>query len=206
MAIAAVSQKARQSARTREALLTTALSLVAARGLASTSIDEIARAAGVTKGAVYWHFESKAHLFQAILDRIRGRWQEVVHRPVSARHDPVERLAQLFDSYAELFHESPDLCLFLQQILLDRHNKACAAQVANVFMSTARFVAGIIDDGKRAGVMRRGIDSQATAHVILGMMSGASQQAAAARALTLRWLLAEAKAMTLAYVTRRSSA
>lgn len=202
MAIAAVSRKAQQSTKTREALLATCLSLFAERGFARTSIDEIARAAGVTKGAMYWHFESKDHLFQAILDRIRLKWQEVVQQPASARRDPLERLAQLFDSYAELFRESPEICLFLQQILLDQHHRRFSAQVANVFSTTARFVGGIIDDGKRAGVMRRDIESQTTSHLILGMLAGASQQASTARAPTLRRLLAEAKAMTLAFVAR----
>ena len=151
---------------------------------------------------MYWHFESKAHLFQAILDRIRSRWREVVHQPISARHDPRERLAQLFDSYADLFHESPEICLFLQQILLDRHHRQFSAQVASVFSATARFVAGIIDDGKRTGTMRRDIQARTTAHLILGVLAGATQQASIPGAPTLGRLLAAAKAMTLDFVSR----
>jgi AcrR family transcriptional regulator len=202
MAIAAVSSKAQQSANTREALLSRSLELLAQRGFAGTSIDEIARASGLTKGAMYWHFASKEELFQAILDRIRDRWQEVVHRPVTARRSPTERLEQLFDSYAELFRESPEICLFLQQVLLDRHTKGFSAQVAKVFSRTARFIAGIIDDGKAAGAIRRQIDSVTTAHLILAMLAGASQQASTTRALTLPRLIAEARKMTLAYLAR----
>jgi AcrR family transcriptional regulator len=202
MAIAVASSKAGQSAKTREALLTTCLTLFAERGFANTSIDEIARAAGVTKGAIYWHFESKEHLFQAILERIRSRWQQVVHRPVTARRAPIDRLAQLFDSYTDLFEESPEVCLFLQQVLLDQHHPRFSSQVAKVFSATAGFVAGILDEGKRAGAMRRNLASQPAAHMILGMLAGASQQASTAPALTLRRLLVEAKAMALAHVTR----
>jgi AcrR family transcriptional regulator len=202
MTITVVSRKAQQSAKTREALLSTCLSLFAERGFASTSIDEIARAAGLTKGAMYWHFASKDDLFQAILDRIRSVWQDVVHLPVTAQQRPRDRLAQLFDSYAELFRESPEICLFLQQVLLDQHNKGFSAQVAQVFSRTARFVARIIDDGKAAGAMRPGVDSLTTAHLILAMLAGASQQASITRAPTLPRLISEAKAMTLAYLLR----
>jgi AcrR family transcriptional regulator len=197
-----VSKKAQQSAKTREALLSTCLLLFAERGFASTSIDEIARAAGVTKGAMYWHFASKEDLFQAILDRIRSRWQEVVHAPVSARQAPLERIAQLFDSYAELFRESPEICLFMQQVLLDQHNKLFSAQVAKVFSKTARFIANIIDEGKQAGVIEPEVDALTTAHSILGALSGASQQAMTTRGLTLSRLIAESKAMTMAYLER----
>jgi AcrR family transcriptional regulator len=199
---APVSSKAQRSERTREALLSRCLRLFAERGFSSTSVDDIASAAGVTKGAMYWHFASKDELFHAILDRIRERWLAVVHVPVSARSSPAAQLEHLFDAYAEFFRESPDVCLFLQQVLLDRQNRASAAQVARVFTSTARFIAGILDEGKARGVMRADVGSLTTAHMIVGMLAGASQQACATRARTLQQLLAEAKAMTLAYLVR----
>jgi TetR/AcrR family acrAB operon transcriptional repressor len=202
MTTAAASRKTRQSGRTREALLTQSLVLVAERGLSRTSIDHIAKAAGVTKGAMYWHFASKDDLFLAILDRIRARWQQVVHVPVSARQTPTERLIQLFDSYGELFRESPEICLFLQQALLDQHNRKHSAQVAKVFAKTARFIAVIIDQGKAGREMRPDVDPMTAAHMILGMLAGASQQASITPGQTLRKLLSAARAMTLAYLVR----
>jgi AcrR family transcriptional regulator len=199
---AAASMKARQSGRTREALLSQSLVLVAERGLSRTSVDHIAKAAGVTKGAMYWHFASKDALFLAILERIRERWQQVVHVPVSARQTPIDRLIQLFDSYSELFRESPEICLFLQQALLDQHNRLHSAQVAKVFAKTARFIAGIIDQGKAAGEIRSDVDPLTAAHMILGMLAGSSQQASISPGQTLRKLLSAARAMTLAYLVR----
>jgi AcrR family transcriptional regulator len=202
----AVSRKAQRSERTREALLSHCLRLFAERGFSSTSVDDVARAAGVTKGAVYWHFASKEEIFHAILDRIRDQWRAVVHASVSARVGPKAQLEQLFDAYAELFRESPDVCLFLQQVILDRQNKQAAVQVARVYAETARFVARILDDGKAREVVRADLDSLTTAHMILGMLAGASQQASATNARSLRQLIAEGKAMTLAHLTRSGSA
>jgi AcrR family transcriptional regulator len=197
-----VSRKTQQSDHTREALLSQCLHLFAQRGFSSTSLDDIARAAGVTKGAIYWHFASKDEIFHAILDRIRAQWQEVVHVPVSTTGDPRAQLARLFDAYDELFRESPDICLFLQQVVLDRQNKPFAAEVARVFATTARFIARIVDEGKARGVMNTGVDSLTTAHLILGMLAGASQQASTTLARSLPLLIAEAKAMTLARISR----
>jgi AcrR family transcriptional regulator len=53
----------------RERLLASAARVFAERGYARASIDEIALDAGVTKGAVYWNFESKEELFFALLDQ-----------------------------------------------------------------------------------------------------------------------------------------
>jgi AcrR family transcriptional regulator len=154
---------------------------------------------------MYWHFSSKDEIFHTILDRIREQWQTAVHAPVSSLSRPEAQIEQLFDGYAELFRESPEICLFLQQVTLDRHNKAFAARVAKVFASTARFIAGIVEEGKASGVMRADVDSLTMAQMILGMLAGASQQASTstgANARTLQQLISEAKAMTLARLER----
>ncbi|WP_437883741.1 TetR family transcriptional regulator [Pseudomonas sp. LRF_L74] len=59
-----------QAEQTRAAILDAAEHLFLERGVANTSLEQIAKAAGVTRGAVYWHFENKAHLFHALLDQV----------------------------------------------------------------------------------------------------------------------------------------
>src|SRR5260370_17036998 len=98
----AVSLKAQQSAVTRKAILDACLKLFARHGFSTTSIDDIASAAGITKGAVYWHFENKAELFHAILEEIRARWVESLHPPLSPHTPPCHRLPRPFHCYSPL--------------------------------------------------------------------------------------------------------
>jgi TetR/AcrR family transcriptional regulator, repressor of the mexAB-oprM multidrug resistance operon len=67
-----------EAAATREALLDAAEAAFLERGVARTSLEQIAREAGVTRGAVYWHFKNKADLFQAMLQRVRMPFEELV--------------------------------------------------------------------------------------------------------------------------------
>jgi len=195
------SLKAQQSAETREAILAACLRLFAKHGVSGTSIDEIAREAGITKGAVYWHFDSKDALFEAVLERIRVRWQEVVLRPLSNKATPVARVQALFDGYLELFTETPEICLFMQRVLLEA-DREFSPRIARIFTQTAKFAARILDEGKSRGEIRADLDSTVTAHMILAVISGASQQCLANRALTLKTLLTEAKELTLARIRR----
>ena len=55
---------------TRAALLDAAERVFQQRGVSRTSLNEIAQAAGVTRGALYWHFKDKAALFNAMLERV----------------------------------------------------------------------------------------------------------------------------------------
>ena len=53
---------------TRERILSAAMTVFAQKGWQKTSLDEVASAAGMTKGAIYWHFRNKNDLFFALLD------------------------------------------------------------------------------------------------------------------------------------------
>lgn len=55
---------------TRARLLDAAEQVFADRGVSRTSLCDIAQAAGVSRGAIYWHFRNKADLFNAMMDRI----------------------------------------------------------------------------------------------------------------------------------------
>ena len=56
---------------TRSLILDTAELVFEQRGVSGTSLHEIARAAGLTRGAIYWHFKDKAALFDAMMERAR---------------------------------------------------------------------------------------------------------------------------------------
>lgn len=60
-----------EAAETREALLSAAEDLFQEKGVARTTLAEIASAAGMTRGAIYWHFNDKGALFEALHERGR---------------------------------------------------------------------------------------------------------------------------------------
>ncbi|MBA1275481.1 TetR family transcriptional regulator [Stutzerimonas azotifigens] len=66
--------------KTRIAILASAERLFLERGVAHTSLDQIAREAGVTRGAIYWHFENKAHLFHEMLNQVRLPPEQLAER------------------------------------------------------------------------------------------------------------------------------
>jgi TetR/AcrR family acrAB operon transcriptional repressor len=60
-----------EALETRNRILDAAEDVFYARGVARTSLSDIAQAAGVTRGAIYWHFRNKADVFAAMCERVK---------------------------------------------------------------------------------------------------------------------------------------
>lgn len=66
-----MSRRTKEEAQaTRSHILDTAELVFEKRGVSGTSLAEVASAAGLTRGAIYWHFENKADLFNAMMERV----------------------------------------------------------------------------------------------------------------------------------------
>lgn len=84
--------RAEQRERTRRTLIAESRRLFAARGYAAVGLAEIVRASGVTKGALYHHFEGKTDLFRAVLAQVQEEVAARVAAAAEAAGGPWEQL------------------------------------------------------------------------------------------------------------------
>ncbi|MBX3187399.1 MAG: TetR/AcrR family transcriptional regulator [Labilithrix sp.] len=82
----------KKSDESRAQVLDAAIKTLAARGLGATSIQDIADAAGMSKGAVHYHFESKDELLQRVLDRCCEVIEARVVEVFDAEGTPMDRI------------------------------------------------------------------------------------------------------------------
>src|SRR5258708_15292731 len=100
----------------RDRILDAAQRLFVRYGVKRTSIDEVAREAGIAKGTVYLSFGSKAELFAAIADRLCANTLADARTIVLEATPLSERLVGILDCYIGATHrlvpESPPICEF----------------------------------------------------------------------------------------------
>jgi AcrR family transcriptional regulator len=77
---------------TRERLVSSARDLFGERGYEATSIDAVLESAGVARGALYHHFQSKAELFDAVAQEVFVAIAEQTAAAGQGNTDPLERL------------------------------------------------------------------------------------------------------------------
>ncbi len=81
---------------TRAQILDAAEQVFHARGVSHASLAEVAKAAGVSRGAIYWHFDNKIDLFQAMLERMRLPLEELARASESEDEpDPLGCMREL---------------------------------------------------------------------------------------------------------------
>jgi AcrR family transcriptional regulator len=105
--------KAEQGETTRRALVDAGRALFAQRGYAAVPAEEVVARAGVTRGALYHHFEGKPGLFRAVFEEVEAEiTQEIATGAMSAK-DPIEAIRAGARAYL-------DACLdaAIQQITL----------------------------------------------------------------------------------------
>lgn len=107
-----------EAEQTREALLAAAVEVFLERGVTRATLDEIARAARVTRGAVYWHFRDKLEIFLA-LERRANLPNEEFGVQLKARLaadpglDPLQELADTIREGVRAFQADPERCRIL---------------------------------------------------------------------------------------------
>ena len=85
---------AERSEATRDALLSAARRLFAAKGYAATGTPEIVAAAKVTRGALYHHFADKADLFRAVVEREHATIAAEIEAAAPAAEDPLAAIVE----------------------------------------------------------------------------------------------------------------
>lgn len=147
--------------RTRRLILEAALVEFAENGFGGSRVDKIARAAGVNKQALYYHFGNKDELFGATLEYGYKRIRQVETTFSSPAANPREEMAGIvrafFDSMNENRHAG---ALISEENRLGGRHLLGSRQTKEVTLPFVRRITAVYRDGVGQGVFRPGIDPE----------------------------------------------
>jgi len=148
---------------TREKIMNSARGLFGTRGLRSTTVDDIAHRAGVSKRTVYEIFSSKDEIAREIVLEALALFEENMRRIIQSGDDPLEKLRQLSRFYAEPQLSSKAL------IDLQRDLPELWERVERVENGILEEMHQVIDEGKDRGVFGADISTD----IVIGALTGA---------------------------------
>jgi TetR/AcrR family transcriptional regulator, acrAB operon repressor len=170
-------RKTREEAElTRQLILDTALKIFNRKGYARTTLEGVAREAGVTRGAIYWHFASKFEMFRAILQALYQRAIKRMTAILSSQHRPLEKLRLLLEDFF-LMMENREEFRLLEEVQIFKYDKKLEltelfhGHLENVKM-LKDMVTDLMESGIDAGEFKPDLDPEITAVALMSFIGG----------------------------------
>jgi AcrR family transcriptional regulator len=174
-----VTRSQRDKAATRERIMQAAMAVFAERGYQATSVDEIARRAGSSKGGVYFHFANKQAIFEALITDLVAMLESAVREAIAHEHGALARVDAALSTVIRTFSAQRGLThlLLVEAGGLGHPFDQELRLARGVFISVIEsYLARAVSEGAIAP-----LDTEVAACVWLGAINE----------VVLRWLFAE---------------
>ncbi|MGL5987783.1 MAG: TetR/AcrR family transcriptional regulator, partial [Burkholderiales bacterium] len=134
----------------------------ARKGYHGASLDQVAADAGLTKGAVYWHFQSKSDLFLALLDARFQRDMSEMAVKVDAAHnqaDPFDSLKLVLLQLADKIESDRDWPRLFLEFLGHAREDAVHQRIGAIYRQSYAWSQTLLDDLRQRGRSNQHADS-----------------------------------------------
>jgi AcrR family transcriptional regulator len=127
-------------------LAASAFTLFSSRGIAGVTMDAIAAEADVTKGSLYWHYESKDEVVQAACRHYYQEWHKMAQRKIARVADPVERLRVIIRaSVRSCLIDERNRVFTLEVLTLSLHDEVVREGWNHFFDGVRAFYLGLVE-------------------------------------------------------------
>jgi TetR/AcrR family transcriptional regulator, transcriptional repressor for nem operon len=184
---------------TRQKIIEKSMQFFSVKGYFNTSIDDICKAAGLTKGGLYGHFHSKEEIWYAGYDECVRIWKGIVFKGVRGLADPLARLDRVIENSlknylgADVFEGG---CFLLNSLVeLAGQQPAMSGHVLKGFWKFADLLHQWLAEAAGQGLLKEGLNLREVALFLVITMNGASSMYAASKdPLVWQQTLAQLKA------------
>jgi TetR/AcrR family transcriptional regulator len=180
-----LSKPRKQTTELRQAgLVEAALQLASQRSPIEITTAELAKAVGISQGAVFKHFPSKEAIWLAVLDWTAGALMERLHAAAESVGDgahtqiatPFVALQAVFHAHVAFVVENPGVPQVLFQELQHRQDTAIKVRVRDIMQQHRTLVLGLLNSAKAQSLLHPNADLQGAAVLLLGSVQGLIMQ------------------------------
>jgi AcrR family transcriptional regulator len=166
------STQAERSARTRSALLESAARSLSRHGYGNLVLEQVAREAGYTRGALYHQFKDKEDLALAVLEWADETWRREVGGPAERQADPVAALIALARGHAVLCRREIARVAMALRVEFSGQDHPVGRELERVSETLVKRCARLINAGRRDGSIPPGPPARAVAQALIGAIEG----------------------------------
>jgi AcrR family transcriptional regulator len=167
-----VSQVERR-ARSRSALLESAARGLSRYGYGNLVLEDVARDAGFTRGALYHQFRDKEALARAVIEWVHEGWMREVGDPATGEPDPIAELIALAHGHAVFCRRDIARVVMALRAEFSGQDHPLGREIERISDSGVKRVARLIKAGRRDGSIPPGPPARTVALAFMGALEGA---------------------------------
>ncbi|MCP4219257.1 MAG: TetR family transcriptional regulator [bacterium] len=143
------------AALTRNAVLAAATEVFARKGYARTSLVEVAKEAGMTRGAIYWHFSNKHQLLSAVINECDARLEARIDKILDTEKSPLTRTKKLITEFILIIIGEKEFRLMEEIMVFKNSPEVELQELYHIHMENIKeyreLIADLIHEGIEAG-------------------------------------------------------
>jgi AcrR family transcriptional regulator len=160
-------------ARSRSALLESAARGFSRHGYSNLVLEQVAREAGYTRGALYHQFKDKEDLALAVIEWVNENWMREVGEPAAQQPDPISELLVLARGHAAFCRRDLARVVMALHLEFAGQDHPVGRETERIWESGVKRCVKLINAGRKAGSIPPGPPARATALALLGALEGA---------------------------------
>ena len=164
--------QADRSARSRSALLEAAARGLSRYGYGHLRLEEVARDAGYTRGALYPQFKDKTDLALAVIEWVNETWMREVGEPAREESEPVAELLALARGHAVFCRRDIARVVMALRVEFSGHDHPVGREIERILETAIKRVGRLIAAGRRDGSIPPGPPARTTALAFMGALEG----------------------------------
>ena len=173
----------------RKEILASALQAFYENGYDKTSMDDVVRVTGLSKGTIYWYFKNKQELFAALMEyaiiEFFAEFEVVFTQAKDMK--PRAAISTLFATATAMLNDNPTMASLTMDFMLQAlHFPDLRHQYAEYYARYIEEVGAIIQRGIDSGDFRQ-VDARTAAATLIGLLDGVMLQALIGDELKLEW-------------------
>jgi len=140
-----------------------------------TSMDDIVKASGMSKGGIYWYFKSKDEIFLYIMEKKFEEWQQELTRRIDFSEPTRVILDKFIDFLAEIV-VAPILVIFHDFLISTKDKEILkkARSCLDKYQHNDFMIKKIIKQGIATGELKKAFDPETVANIFIGSLEGLS--------------------------------
>ena len=162
-----------RSARTRSALLESAARGLSRYGYGNLVLEQVAREAGYTRGALYHQFKDKEDLALAVVEWVDETWRREVGAVVEREPDPAAALIALARGHAVYCRRDVARVMMALRVEFSGQDHPVGREIKRISRALVERAARLVDAGRKQGSIPPGPPARTVARAFWGALEGA---------------------------------